>query len=597
MNLTHDDLTNLGTQLGYDDISNGLCAGFAGMWMQAVLADDEKAFYERLDFIAANKNNFPELVKKIKNKNILQADRTLRDILAFFDGIKLYTKPRCHRDFFPYNAYINQADISSIFYLTRPNQLDKCIPQIVLDKEYCFSKNTLTYFLNDLAIELAQTNVALPILLMSGDHTVSLKYDKHDACWHYSDINNLGNSNSLNTYYMALNTQALVDNIFSSFDTDTYAVFNTQIVSTEINDSLKKSLEKIDQRYFINEDMVNKRDNDNYSLLYLSCRHGSIENVKQLLKYPQLDVNQAAALATPLFIACQLGYTEIVKELLKAEKIDINKAVPNGATPLYIACQNGHIEIVKEFLKHEKVNVNLPFYGKMPISIAHAKGHTEIVIELLKYYSATFNQTQVEGKTPFYLACQEGDITTYNMLLESDQLDINQASVTGATPLYIACQNGHTEIVTDLLTNDEIETNKAGANGATPLFIACQNGRTEIVKALLRSEKVDIDKALANGATPFYIACQMGHTEIVKEFLKYKNVDINMICFSGSTPLNIARDRGHAEIVLELLNYEKMKGIQGAINDVSRTIYNFFFNNVASISDNTRSSLLKPSTN
>ena len=45
MKTTHRVLVTLGTLLGYLNLKKGLCAGFSGMWLQAVFAQDWRKLF------------------------------------------------------------------------------------------------------------------------------------------------------------------------------------------------------------------------------------------------------------------------------------------------------------------------------------------------------------------------------------------------------------------------------------------------------------------------------------------------------------------------------------------------------------------------
>jgi ankyrin repeat protein len=584
MKISHKDIINIGALLGYEYLRDGLCAGFSGMWMQAVFAKEEQKFYERIAFIATFKNNFPKLVEEInkakakQGKNINKNDIRLLDIICFFDGIVLYLHPFMHTDYFPESQYVNQSDIKAISSLVKPILMENDEIEILLDKPYVFSKQSLTCFFNDLAKKLDETLLTAPILLTSVNHSVCLKYDRQKSCWHYVDTNDFGRFFYTETYFRELNTKSLVDSVFESFNSRTYVALNTKLLTTNKDKSLKYCMQKLNLNYPIGAEQINNGGgcSNNVSILSLACQHGHTEIATELLKSKhKTDINKANNNgATPFFLACQNGHTEIVKELLKPEyKTDINKAYNTGATPFFFACQNGHTEIVKELLKPEyKTDINKAHNtGATPFFLACQNGHTEIVKELLKpEHETDINKANNTGATPFLLACQNGHTEIVTELLKPEhKIDINKANNDGATPFLSASNNGHIEIVKELLKPEhKTDINKAYNTGATPFYFACQNGHTEIVKELLKPEhKIDINKANNTGATPFFFACQNGHTEIVKELLKPEHeTDINKANNTGATPFLFACQNGHIEIVKELLKPEHKIDINKASN-------------------------------
>ena len=173
MKLTHSHLTHLGTLLGYKDLEKGLCAGFTGMWMQAVFAKDEKTFYKRLDFIATYGNDLSKLVEDIKkiqetqNKNLNEHDLLVLDVLSFFDGIQLYLHSWNNRSYFPDSRFVPQEELDAIFPLVKSIALEQNDLEILLDKDYTFTEESLIQFFDELAKLSSQTPSPTPISLTS----------------------------------------------------------------------------------------------------------------------------------------------------------------------------------------------------------------------------------------------------------------------------------------------------------------------------------------------------------------------------------------------------------------------------------------------
>ena len=539
MKLTHSDLIALGAKLNYKGLGDGLCAGFSGMWLQAVLAEDEQTFYERLDLISSYKQQFPELAEELKRaqskkkQDLNLLDKELLDILGFFDGILLYQSPSQHHSHLPSSPRVNQDDLSTIFSVTKPLVLEKEQTKTLLNKNHSFSKASLICFFLDLKSILSQISYPAPMRLSSLNHAVCLKYNTAKLCWSFVDINVFQSFSSEDQYYHELTTTSLVDTVFTSFNTEEYAVFNILLVACHGDDKTKEELSALNFKYPFNPNQLHL-DSKGFSVLHLACMGGHTNDVIELLK-PQskMDVNQNKTnTVTPIYLACQNGHTDIVKELLKhLHPIDINQQTISGVTPFYIACQEGHTDIVKELLKHLKpIDINSDNNncnnGGTPFHIACQKGHTNIVIELLK--------------------------PQYN-------IDINRAMNKGTTPLILACANGHVEIVQELLASQrQIDINKATDDGETALWFACKKGFTNIVKELVKPQyDAEVNKACYT-MTPLHIACYLGHLEIIKALITtIRAEDINSVGFAGATPLIVAclssETRGKDGLFIQLL--------------------------------------------
>ncbi|MFT4058742.1 MAG: ankyrin repeat domain-containing protein [Legionella sp.] len=548
--------------MGYQNLEEGLCAGLGGMWLQAVFAEDEATFYQRLEFISGYKERFSDLIQEIKqaqrkqNKDLTSTDEQLVDIPAFFDGIKLYLHP--DQGYFSNEFFVTPHHISTIFSAAKSDVLKKKEIELLFDKNCCFTKALLTHFIQDLESILSKTQDSIPIILNSVNHQICLKYNKEHWCWDYVDTNDFERFPEDDQYVRELNIYSLVGSIFASFFTRDYAVFNIQILTTSVNDSLKNELHQFDLKYPLDATQL-KYDSLNTSVFHLACRHGDLETVKEFLK-PEMrtDVNQATYRGgAPLHIACQNGHVKVVQELLKPEvHANVNQANNNGATPLHIACQDGHVEIVQELLKPEvHVNVNQAMNdGATPLHVACQNGHVEIVQELLKpEVHVNVNQAMNNGVTPLHIACQNGHVGVVQKLLKPEaHANVNQATDEGVTPLHVACQNGHVEIVQELLNPKmHVDVNQAMNNGGTPLHIACQNGYVEVVQELLKPEvHVNVNQAMNNGLTPLLIACQYGHLKIVEEILS--QTQLNPINFD--TVLFVGNDTQKEEMRITALD-------------------------------------------
>lgn len=537
MKVTHHELMGLGVLLGYIGLDKGLCVGFSGMWMQAVFAQEEHIFYERLSFIATYKNNFPALVADInkakQNKYPNEKNIQLLDILGFFDGIQLYLLSSEHNVYFPESRHVNQTDFQAIFPLVKSILLEENEVEVLLDKDYIFTKTSLTAFLNDLAQQLSQTSLAIPIILGSDNHSVCLKYDRQNSCWHYIDTNDFLRFSNSDAYFRKLNTKSLVDSVFTSFNTTINAFFNTKLLTIHKDAVLKKNMRLLDLNYPIGLEQINSSSSDNVGIFFIACQFGRTELVKELLKPKyKTDINKAYnESATPFFVACKWGDVEIVKELLKPEyKTDIHKAANGGVTPFLVACYYGHLEIIKELLKPE--------------------------------YGTNINKARNEGETPFCFACHRGHTEIVKELLKSNyKTDINKANNKGATPFYAACYQGHIEIISELLKPEYgTDINKANNNGVTPFYIACQKGYLEIIKKLVASTHFKtLDSVGITGHTPLLVACLYSHPQDLYYELLKNNASMTHKNEANQTALDIAFSTGSQSAISVLLSMARIK--------------------------------------
>jgi len=222
--------------------------------------------------------------------------------------------------------------------------------------------------------------------------------------------------------------------------------------------------------------LFSKRNGRSLRRPWDACRDGKVEEVRNLLQNPQLNVNwQNYFGQTPFLIACRCGYIEIVELLLNDERIgvDINKANEYLRTPFWIACFEGHIKVMKLLLNDKRTDIN---------------------------------KATLEDWTPLYLACFEGCSEVVKLLLNDQRVDVNQANNDGKTPFWIACGNEYIEIVKLLLNDERVDVNKGNFEG-TPLHCICQNNQFEIVQFILVMRRdVNLNAKDNNGKLPIDIA-------------------------------------------------------------------------------------------
>lgn len=84
-----------------------------------------------------------------------------------------------------------------------------------------------------------------------------------------------------------------------------------------------------------------------------------LNNVKEILKNKNVDVNKILNGDTTLTYAIDNEDREVVKELLKHPKIDVNLKNVDGLTPLTLAINYDDFEIIKLLLKHSKIDKEL----------------------------------------------------------------------------------------------------------------------------------------------------------------------------------------------------------------------------------------------
>lgn len=496
--LSHLDLYNLGTLLEYQLSSTGICHGFTLMLVQAIIAEDEQSFWERLDFIASYKplfNNLKEDIEEAKRKVQSSKDQPLDaksekllGVLAFFDGIELYLAPNNHIDLF--DEIISQEDINEIYSFISSEKLKDTKLTHLLNKPYAFDKQNLKNYLNNLANILDDTNTSPPILLRNIDHSICLKYNKTNKTWFYVDINNFELENT--PYVHNLSNDELADSIFKSFVPQEYphVVMNMEILTNKPDPTLQSALEVLHAQHPITAEQAKMHDHLDTGLLFFACRHGHLDVVKDLLKQPTVLVNtKTQKEETPLLIACAKGYLEIVQELLKHPDIAVNESNLKKQTPLSFACAKNHPEITQALLGHELIDVNQVTgdQDKSPLYVACEYGCYGCVLKLLERGDILADQGNTEGITPLCVASSLGFVNIVWALLPKS--NINQPSDEGNTPLHYACaassskENQH---IIELLLEHGANLTTKNQDGETAMDLALGSNNNVAIYLLLK---------------------------------------------------------------------------------------------------------------
>ena len=155
-----------------------------------------------------------------------------------------------------------------------------------------------------------------------------------------------------------------------------------------------------------------------------------------------------------MFISCREGKIEKIKQLLMRTEINPNWHNHQGFSPLYIACQIGQIEAVKLLLNDQRIDVQK------------------------EIDSSDYDGT----RTPLHIACEFGHTEIVKLLINDPRIDINKPNDVGSTPLFITCYEGHFEIAKLLLSDPRIDGDKANSYNKTPFYITCAFGRLEILE-------------------------------------------------------------------------------------------------------------------
>ncbi len=217
--MNHKELIKMAREFGYESINmDGLCQGFAMMWIQAVCAGELDIFKERLDLLDEFKSSPKELVSileqlknEIKNnsQNVkykpTEDEYILLEIPAFFEGVLLYLVPEQHSNIFA-NDTVRQSDMELISKYVALKNIKRTF--FTTDQ---YTREELAQFLDKLEIKLdGRSDVALHFQILN--HAVSARY-LGKGLFEYIDTNTKKNEDMM---HWIGDAKGMAEQLFSS---------------------------------------------------------------------------------------------------------------------------------------------------------------------------------------------------------------------------------------------------------------------------------------------------------------------------------------------------------------------------------------------
>lgn len=260
-----------------------------------------------------------------------------------------------------------------------------------------------------------------------------------------------------------------------------------KLIQAVVDNNLEEVQKLIDhaKKSNVEDEIINIRDNEGRTPLYVACMEG-YSNIVSLLINSKANINQAKkGGATPLFIASQNNKKDIVRLLLQ-HGADVNKAKSDGATPLYVASLKDNKDVVQILLQHDADMYKARNDGSTPAYKASVKGYQD-VLRLLLEKGYQINHKSFKGYTVLHMAAWLNHHSLVQMLLTqfNGKNVIDDASNEFKhTPLTVAIRNdGDLEMV-KLLIEGGANKNKVGYQNKTPLDWARDKRKTQIVEYL-----------------------------------------------------------------------------------------------------------------
>ncbi|KAF4635790.1 hypothetical protein G7Y89_g2312 [Cudoniella acicularis] len=302
--------------------------------------------------------------------------------------------------------------------------------------------------------------------------------------------------------------------------------------------------------------------NTGSSPLYLACRLGSTESVREMLPYLEIqDLNDA------LLWASAAGKSQLVSMLLKVP--EVSPAVPEGEdTPLYLASLGWHFETMQILLENGadptiRSSMNRPHRG--PGRPGHKKPKSHRVLR----------DKQDLGPTPLHAICGSGwrsvppsssvdDVVRkcFEILFNAGS-DIDAVDDFGRTALHLSlnadARRKSTSALPKLLLEHGANPMATDNAGNTPLHLIHLQSDSQSLIELLLEHGADINAKrsgpYADGRTPLHTMLININEADIKPLMPFVT-DWNVVDNEGNTPLHCIayQSRPHAAAVTQLLD-------------------------------------------
>ncbi|XP_055954300.1 uncharacterized protein LOC126808841 isoform X2 [Patella vulgata] len=320
-------------------------------------------------------------------------------------------------------------------------------------------------------------------------------------------------------------------------------------------------------------------DNNNCSLLQISCSQGIIETVKYLVNEIELNVNHKDINGITPAMCCGISELNPVDKLtflsLKGANLDV--VDNNNCSLLQISCSQGIIETVKYLVNEIKLNVNhKDINGITPAMYCGISNINPVdKLKFLSLKGANLDVVNNNNRSLLHLSCSQGIIETVKYLVNEIELNVNHKDINGITPaMYCGISNINPVDKLKFLSLKGANLDVVNNNNRSLLHLSCSQGIIETVKYLVNEIELNVNHKDINGITPA-MCCGISELNPVDKltFLSLKGANLDVVDNNNCSLLHLSCSQGIIETVKYLVNEIELNVNHKDINGITPAMY------------------------
>ena len=340
--------------------------------------------------------------------------------------------------------------------------------------------------------------------------------------------------------------------IMETMNTDNNQQLETQLFDAVTQDEKQKVQDILKQQ----PELINFVFENEKSVFELAVEHGYSSLAKELIKFPDFDLNLSEH--NPLRISIVAGYEDIATILLE-KGANPNHYKEKSGSILWLCLENGYFELAEKLLSCG-AEIDVRDEKGWTILIYAAYNGLEKIVDFLLEHNASVNIRNNDGWSAIVGAYAMNKISIVEKL-KNHGAKFNEKYSQAA--LLNSAVNGHLQIA-KLLVEQGVNPNISDKNHGSLLHIATLKRDYDFIQSLL--EKGANPNIKDNdGNPPIDELARNGCDELIKLFVQH-GADVNLTNNNNQTPIITAAMHNQIETVQLLcdlganINHQGNKG-------------------------------------